>query len=270
MAQAGEGGRPLLLLHGFTGAKEDFTEHEGWVDRLASRGWHVVAPDQRGHGDSDQPGDEAAYSFEQYAVDALALVDALGWSGFALLGHSMGGMIAQHVALAAPDRVRALVLMDTSHGPLEGISEEETEAMAGIAREKGMAYLHELMNERGGVLDSPASLRLRETRPGWTDFERRKFVNSAPAMCGAMIAAFRTTQDRLDDLAAIEAPTLVIVGEQDKPFLAPSERMAKTIPNAKLAVIPDAGHSPQFEGPDAWGAALTDFLDSIDDAPGRA
>ena len=61
VAEAGVGGRPLLLVHGFTGAKEDFTD---WLDPLAELGWHAVAPDQRGHGESSQPADEAAYSFD--------------------------------------------------------------------------------------------------------------------------------------------------------------------------------------------------------------
>jgi pimeloyl-ACP methyl ester carboxylesterase len=66
--------------------------------------------------------------------------------------------------------------------------------------------------------------------------------------------------DRLPDLAGIAAPTLVIVGDEDGPFLKPSRRMADAIPGAELAVIPDAGHSPQFENPDAWWQALSAFL----------
>ena len=92
IAESGAGGRPFLLLHGFTGAKEDLTE---WLDPLAEAGWHAVAPDHRGHGASSKPDDESAYSFEILAADSLALLDALGWDRFALLGHSMGGMVAQ-------------------------------------------------------------------------------------------------------------------------------------------------------------------------------
>jgi pimeloyl-ACP methyl ester carboxylesterase len=61
----------------------------------------------------------------------------------------------------------------------------------------------------------------------------------------------------------VSVPTLVLVGEQDTPFLADSERMAKTIPGATFAVIPDAGHSPQFENPDAWWDAVSSFLDTV-------
>ena len=267
VAEAGAGGRPLLLVHGFTGAKEDFTYHEGWVDRVAAKGWHVVAPDHRGHGESDHPEEESAYSFDLMAGDMLALVDALGWDRFALLGHSMGGMVAQVMALTAGDRLTGLVLMDTSHGPLEGLPQDQADAMIAIARERGMPFLADLMADRDSPLDTPAARRLKETRPGWKEFERDKFARCSAAMCASMIAAFHSTADRLDDLAGVNVPTLVIVGEQDKPFLAPSERMAKTIPGARLEVIPDAGHSPQFEAPGAWWKALASFLDdlSLDD-----
>src|SRR5215831_3393456 len=89
IAEAGTGQDPLLLVHGFTGAKEDFTP---WLDRLAASGWHAVAPDLRGHGASAKPAQETAYSFEIMADDMLGLADALGWDRFVLLGHSMGGM----------------------------------------------------------------------------------------------------------------------------------------------------------------------------------
>src|SRR3954463_5300813 len=96
-AEAGAGGRPFLLVHGFTGAKEDFTE---WLDRLADAGWHAVAPDNRGHGASEKPDDESEYAFALLAGDLLALADDL-WgpdAPFVLLGHSMGGMVAQVLA----------------------------------------------------------------------------------------------------------------------------------------------------------------------------
>src|SRR6476646_1385783 len=93
-AEAGDGGRPFMLVHGFTGAKEDFTE---WLDPLATDGWHAVAPDNRGHGASEKPDDESQYPFDLLATDLLELADGL-WgrdTSFVLLGHSMGGMVAQ-------------------------------------------------------------------------------------------------------------------------------------------------------------------------------
>jgi pimeloyl-ACP methyl ester carboxylesterase len=92
IAEAGEGQRPLLLVHGFTGAKEDFTH---WLDELADLGSHAVAPDLRGHGQGSKPDAESACSFEVMADDVLRLADALGWNRSVMLGHSMGGMVAR-------------------------------------------------------------------------------------------------------------------------------------------------------------------------------
>lgn len=258
VAEAGEGGRPLMLVHGFTGAKEDFCD---FLDDLAAEGWHAVAPDLRGHGASDKPADEAAYGFEAFAGDVVALADALGWGRFGLLGHSMGGMVAQHVAVGHPDRLAALVLMDTSHGPLD-FDPELLSAAAAVVRDQGMAALVGLLKQLGDddPLATPAHRRLLATRPGYEEFCDRKALAAAPAMYLAMLPRFGTQPDRLDRLAGVRVPTLVIVGEQDAPFLPHAERMAKAIPGARLAVIPDAGHSPQFENTLAWRDALWAFL----------
>ncbi len=99
-------------------------------------------------------------------------------------------------------------------------------------------------------------------RPGYAEFEDRKFRSTSPALYAPLATSFTNAADRLDDLEGLPdtLPTLVIVGEQDQPFLGPSERMAKAIPDASLVVIPDAGHSPQFENPEAWWTALSGFL----------
>ena len=272
VAEEGAGGRPFLLLHGFTGAKEDFAlplEVDGTgpsaLERLAAAGWHAVAPDQRGHGDSAKPESEGDYTLDRYAADALALAGALGWERFTLLGHSMGGMIAQSVALTAPDRVDALVLMDTGPGPLRGVDRTQADVAVEIARSEGMGRLAELMAERRGTspLDTPASLRLLRERPGWGELGDRKVAACSPAMYAAMMRVIFEQDDRSAALAGLAVPTLVVVGEQDTPFIPASERMAQTIPGARLEVIPDAGHSPQFESPAAWWKAIEQFAAEV-------
>jgi 2-succinyl-6-hydroxy-2,4-cyclohexadiene-1-carboxylate synthase len=264
IAEAGAANdRRILLMHGFTGAKDDFAEA---VDGLADAGWHAVAPDLRGHGNSMKPESEDAYDFELFADDLWALVDELGWrDGLVLLGHSMGGMVAQVAALRDPSRLRGLVLMDTSHGPPEGIDISLLDLGVAVAREHGLEVLAQLQDERHAEpLETPAAARLRAERPGWEEFERRKFLASSAAMWAAMAPNMLLHQaDRLDSLGSLPVPALVIVGEQDQPFLGPSQRMAKAIPRARLVVIPDAGHSPQFENTDAWWDALMSFLEEV-------
>lgn len=264
LAEAGAGGRPLLLVHGFTGAKEDFTE---WLDPLAAAGWHAVAPDQRGHGDSAKPDDEAAYSFDAYADDLLALLDALGWASAVVLGHSMGGMVVQTAALRAPERFEAIVLMDTSHRAVRA-DEGVIDLAIAIARTEGMAAVIAAQEAAAGAdpLANDVHTRLVAERPGYKEFGDRKMLGSSPVMYASMIRAITDRAsglDRLDDLRSIRVPTLVIVGEHDGPFVKPSQRMADAIPTAELAVIPGGAHSPQFEAPEQWWKALSAFLERV-------
>ncbi|MEZ5203593.1 MAG: alpha/beta fold hydrolase [Acidimicrobiales bacterium] len=163
--EAGEGGRPLLLVHGFTGAKEDFGD---WVAPFADAGWWVVAPDLRGHGASDQPDEEHRYSLSILADDLLALAAELGWDRFALVGHSMGGMVAQDLVLRGEGPVERLVLMDTHHGPVEGLDRASVELAVGILRTEGLPALpgadREPPAEAEGALRRAPAPRARATR----------------------------------------------------------------------------------------------------------
>jgi len=262
LAEAGAGQRPLLLVHGFTGAKEDFTP---WLRALADAGWHAVAPDLRGHGASSKPVAESAYSFEILADDMLGLADVLGWDRFVLLGHSMGGMVAQFMACAEPARLDGLILMDTSHRGLDNLDPSLVEAAVSIVRSDGMPALAAILAEQRGPLDTQANQRLLAEQPGYAEFCDRKFLATSPALYSAMAPAFVTAVDRLDRLRELPdaLPVLVIVGEQDEPFRGPSEKMAACVGDASLAVISAAGHCPQFENSEEWWAALADFLAGI-------
>lgn len=257
--EAGAGGRPLLLVHGFTGARNDF---DTVIDPLAELGWHVVVPDQRGHGDTTHLGVEEAYSFETFTSDLLDLVGHLGWDDFVLLGHSMGGMIAQVLTLAAPRRVRALVLMDTSCRNVD-IDPDLAQLGITIAREQGLETLVALQRDIEDPLATDAHKHLCETVPGYEERNERNTLASDPAMYASMARAIVEPHDRLGLLDAITCPTLVLVGEEDVPFIDASKAMADTIPNASLVMLPGAGHSPQFEAPDAWWAAMKPFLNGI-------
>lgn len=264
VAEAGAGGRPLALVHGFTGAKEDFTD---WLDPLAELGWHAVAPDQRGHGRSQQPGDETAYSFDAFAEDLLGLFDALGWSSAVALGHSMGGMVLQTAVLRAPARFEAIALMDTSHRSLRA-DPGLVDLAAGIARTEGMAAVlaaQEALADDDQPLGNDIDRRMKAEDPAYKAFGDGKLLASSPAMYAAMIQTITGADgvDRLPALAGLTVPALVLVGEHDEPFLKPSRRMAEAIPGAELVVIPDAAHSPQFENPDPWWKALRGFLERL-------
>lgn len=260
VAEAGDAaGRPVLLVHGFTA---DAGEVADVLDPLAERGWHAVAPDLRGHGRSDHPTDADAYSFEILAADVLALADVLGWDRFALVGHSMGGAVAQLIALDRPERLSGLVLASTFHGPVPGVTMELVELGSWVVRQSGMAGLADALAARRA--DNPESAaafeRLQEARPGHAEQQRRRLESTSPDMWLALSPRFVTQEDRLERLRGVHVPTAVIVGALDETMLADCRRIAAAIPGASLTVLPDAGHLPQYEQPAAWWDALWGFL----------
>ena len=248
-------GPALVLVHGFGGAKEDFSDQ---VDDLA-RDHRVVTLDLRGHGESEGPDDESRYSLDRFAADLGNVLDALGIDSCRLLGHSMGGMIVRRFVLAAPHRVDALVLMDTSPGPVPGLDAEMIDLGVQIANEQGMGELKRIM-DAFSPLDTPAYQRTLAERPGYREFGDAKWAALSRAMWVTMSIEIRDQPDQLDELASVHCPTLVLVGVEDEPFRRVSDRMAATIPSADLVVIPDAGHSPQFENGPVWLDGLRAFL----------
>lgn len=259
VASGPEDASGLLLVHGFGGAKEDFDDH---VEVLA-RDHRVVVFDHRGHGESDAPEDPSAYSLDRLAADTLAVADAHGLRDLRLLGHSMGGMVIRRVVLASPDRAAAVVFMDTSPGSPPGIDPDLVAFGVAIAQTEGMAALRAAQDELS-LFGSEAYQRVLRERAGFKDYADRKWASLSPVMWATLASELAAQPDQLDELAvAVRVPALVIVGEQDTAFVPGSRAIASSIPDARLAVIPDAGHSPQFENPEAWYAALRTFLDEL-------
>jgi pimeloyl-ACP methyl ester carboxylesterase len=126
-----------------------------------------------------------------------------------------------------------------------------------------MAALVEAQRDQPGALATEADRRVTATRAGYREFGEAKALACCGDMWLGMIDEVVTTQaDRLADLSAAlaDVPTLVIVGEQDRPFVPHAHALAAAIPGARLEVVADAGHSPQFENPDAYVRILTGFL----------
>lgn len=251
----------ILLAHGFTGAKEDFAEV---VARLQAFGWEAVAPDLRGHGPGPHPSGRESYSLALYADDLLRLADGLGWDRFVLFGHSMGGMAAQLVALSAPERLEALVLSSTGCGPPDGVDPQAVATGRAIVEAGGLAALAEATRGRDDAFATAAHRRLLAERPGYAEYGDAKLLACSPDMWVAMAEEQVRQSDRLARLAQLRMPVLVMVGEQDGAFLRQSRRIAEVVPGAKLAVLPDAGHAPQFEQPEEWWRSFAAFLSSLD------
>lgn len=251
-------GPPLVCVHGFGGAKEDFADHLDVLARQAT----VVLVDLRGHGDSAGPPDPDAYSLDRCAADVLAVADALGFDRFRIIGHSMGGMVVRRVALAAPDRVEGVVFMSTAAGPPKGLDPDLVDLGAQLALED-FAALKAVLDE-ARVLGTPAFERLLAEREGFAEYGDWKWSRLTPAMWAALGPEIVREPDATDDVRALACPALVVIGELDAVFYDASLALADAAPDGRLAVIPDAGHHPQFENPGAWLAAVAAFLDDLD------
>lgn len=240
-------GRVLLFTHGW-GA----TSHMFEPSAVAlSRYFRVVTWDQRGHGGSGSPAEAEAYSVDATIDDMLALLDRegsdrergrRGSSGRGvLIGHSLGGYLSLEFTRRHPERVEALILVGA--GP--GFRDDEARAgwnrfaarVADRVEERGTAAL-ERERELHGDLHTSVGGLVRSAR------------GVLPQESGAV----------LDSLSAIAVPVLVIVGEDDAQFRASADYMVAKIPDARLVVVPDAGHSINVEQPEAFDDAVITFL----------
>lgn len=249
--QHGDAGEPLFLVHGYTG---DLTDWRHQVAEFSATN-RVLVMDHRGHGRSEAPKDRAAYTVEQMVADVEALADEVGFERYHLVGHSMGGAVVQEVALHSPGRLISLTLHDTGHV----FEFSKVEMIAGfmkyrnmIAETQGMAAL--------AAIKVPVP-QLPHVTPERQEEERERLSRmSADAFigAGAGLNAWRGTADRM---GSIVAPTMVIYGELDLYLLVESAKlMAATIPGAVLEAVPEAGHSPQYERPELFNAALRRHL----------
>jgi len=221
---------------------------------LAER-YRVINVDFRGHGGSTAP---APHTLDDLAADCRAILDREGVTRAVLVGLSMGGMTAMRLALAAPERVAGLVLLDTSADPEPPSKRVQYRFMAGLERRFGHIALIDAIVPR--IMMGATT---RRTRREIYDREaaRLKQVN-----VNALYWTSRAVFDR-ESIAArlgeIRCPTLVMVGAEDVATTpAKSRRLAAGIPGARLVELPGAGHLSALETPDAVVRELQTFLSS--------
>lgn len=246
---------PLVFVHGYTGSTLDFRDQ---LTSFAQRR-RVLALDQRGHGNSSHQTD---YSLPQLALDLLAWMDAMEIAQCDLLGHSMGGIVALRAAVGQPDRFRSLILMDTSAQPIEIMTDSMASQLAKIVGNGGCEALLPMMQ---GAPPTPEMQRSIETlgeaeywqriRTKLTQMDPLAFTQLGPAMGQHALST--------EQLVSISCPTTVLVGALDKPFLAPSRHLRDHLPDARLELVPNAAHSPQFENPQFWQQTIADHLANL-------
>lgn len=247
------GARPLLVLvHGYLGGAAQWA---GEIAALSDR-FEVFAPALPGFGDA--AGAAPLTSIGGFAAHVLAQMDALGAERFILMGHSMGGMIAQEMARRAPDRIDRLVLYGT--GPLGAMPDRFEPLDVSLER------LH-----RDGVARTAGRIAATWFVDGdrASGFALARDI-AARASTEAAVAALQAMADwdGRAALAQITAPTLILWGEKDRSYRWPQvETLWSGLPNTSLAVVPGASHAVHLEKPAIFHALLDDFISAGAGAP---
>ncbi len=233
-------GEPVLLSHGFSATGRMW---DAQVEALAGR-YRVITWDMRGHGRSDYPENPALYS-ERHAIDDMAAVLRVCGAERAVIGGlSLGGVMSLGFHVAHPAMVRALMLFDTGPGFRNA---EARQAW----NERSLRQAQRLQAQGLAALNRSDEVRLGEHR-------------SADGLAHAARGMLTQVDDHLiRSLPGIAVPALVLVGADDKNFLAATDYMAAKIPGATKVVIPGAGHAANLHQPAAFNAAVLAFLAAL-------
>jgi len=252
---------PIVLLHG---TSDSLHTWGGWTGALA-RDRRVIRVDLPGFGLTG-PAPDGDYRAENYVRFVGALLDALDVQQCVLGGNSFGGWIAWETALALPERVRALVLVDAAGYPLES---QSVPIGFRLARVPGLNRLLQSVLPRGLVESSVRNTYGDPSRvtPELVDrYYELTLREGNRAALAQRFAAGRHSPDT-GRIAAIAVPTLILWGGRDRLIpLANGERFNREIAGSRLVVFPELGHVPQEEDSEATVAAVAEFLSAIEPA----
>ncbi|MDO8681415.1 MAG: 2-succinyl-6-hydroxy-2,4-cyclohexadiene-1-carboxylate synthase [Acidobacteriota bacterium] len=258
-------GPPLVLLHGFTGSTETWAPLRVPLGAAHS----VIAVDLPGHGRSTAPADSRRYALNRFADDLARVLDAVTIECVALLGYSMGGRAALRFALSHGDRVAALVLESTSPGISDPVRRNER-----LASDNALADAI----ERDGIqafVERWEKLPLWESQRAMSDATRarlraQRLANQPRGLANSLRGAGAGADlPVLDLLRAIRAPTLLVAGALDAPYVESARLLETSIPDVQMIVVPEAGHAVHLERPSEAVAATIGFLRDVPSVAGR-
>lgn len=248
-------GAPLVLIAGL--GYDKWMWHK-MIPGLAEH-YQVIAFDNRGVGQTDRP--EGPYSAQMLAEDTAGLLGALGIPSATIMGHSMGGFIAQELTLGRPELVEKLILSATNFGGPRHIP----------VTQEALAVLTDMQSDpierlRRGIVVSCAP-GFDEAHPEivqeWLDYRLQNPILPAPYQAQLAIGLGLMAEEAAFEhrLRTVQAPTLILFGEHDK-VVPPgnADLLAAEIPNNRVHILPNAGHFFPFEVPEAANAVLIDFI----------
>jgi pimeloyl-ACP methyl ester carboxylesterase len=253
-------GETVVFVHELAG------DHRSWEPqmRFFARRYRCVAYNARGYPPSDVPEDLARYSQQRARDDVIAVLDHLKVEKAHIVGLSMGGFATLHVGVAYPHRARSLVIGGCGYGTQPGAEDAfraECEAAAGRFESEGAAAA--LKYAQG-----PTRVQYQNKDPrGW-----QAFVDAfAGQSLKGVARTLRGVQMRrpllyqlVDGMRKIDVPTLVMTGDEDEPCLEAALLLKRSIPTSGLVVLPRSGHAINLEEPQAFNAAVADFLAAVE------
>ena len=253
-------GTPILFIHEFGG---DWRSWEDQVRRFA-RGWRCIAWSARGYPMSDAPADQALYGQDAFNRDTIAVLDAAGIAKAHIVGLSMGGYTALMLAASYPERVISCVAAGAGSGALKATRAQFIDESLARAAEF----------ERTGRIDatsyglSPTRVQLQSKDPiGWRAFVEHLAEHPAQAAAHTLrtVQAGRASlYDLESELAAIKAPVLLLVGDEDEPCLDVNLWMKRLMPTARLGLLPGSGHAINLEEPELFNLLVERFMGEVE------
>ena len=247
-------GRPVTLLHGFTQSGRSWRE---LIGKLPA-GYRWIVPDLRGHGET-QIWKGASCSMDACTADLVKLWDALEVERTHLVGYSMGGRLALHIATHRPDRVLSVFTIGAHAGLEEDAREGRRRGDEALAQRIEKDGIEAFVNYWGA---QPMFAGIERRGPTYaaevrSDRLRNHVAGLACSLRGMGAGAMEPLWDRL---AHIEFPCTFVAGQLDHGYVASARKLAATVPNSRVEIVPRAGHAVHQERPDAVARALTFHL----------
>jgi len=247
-------GVPVTLLHGFT------QSGRSWRELIAKMppGWRWIVPDLRGHGET-QIRHDASCSMEACTRDLVALWDELGVERSHVVGYSMGGRLALHVAAKRPDRLLSLVTIGAHAGLDEGAREGRRRGDDALANRIEKEGIDAFVKYWGSL---PLFAGLERRGPSYVAEVRAERLRNhvAGLACSLRGMGAGAMEPVWDELAQVPVPCTFVAGQLDHGYVASARRLAATAPNSRYEVVPRAGHAVHQERPDAFARVLAAHL----------
>jgi pimeloyl-ACP methyl ester carboxylesterase len=247
----------VLCLPGFTGSKEDYC---AILSPLSEAGFEAIAYDQRGQFESKFEETPGSYKISALAGDAIALAKSLN-KKVHLIGHSLGGLVAAHAIMRAPQYFSSLTMLCSGPGAIPFERQRNISAIRKGFPKVSLAAAWKVIEAEEKSTDPN-----KFSEAVWV-FRKNRWMNNSPQALHEMAALLQDTEDFSDELTQVlsanKISALVLTAENDDIWpLSVQQQLANTI-NAKYLVLPDAGHSPARETPAQTASALIDFYKEI-------